>query len=136
MRIFGYQSLTKRLVIHGIVADYDANMSMDEAKAGVEKRRTTDYKPMHMSQTYSGGIRLIWEFSEPISFFNKRLFTKYVKHFISHAKVDKLLPGMDKCITEEAQYYELGTDWMTFADTKPVEACLLQQASIRSDRNR
>jgi len=111
--------------LHGIVADYDAEMDIDEAIAGIKKRWAIDYKPSYISSTFSGGIRLIWVFEEPISFFTKTLFKKFIAYFKKVAKIDKLLPGLDKCISEESQYYELGTNWKAFEAVQPVEANLL-----------
>ena len=116
--------------IHGIVADYDAKMDLEEAKEGILKRRSKDYSPSHMSQTFSGGIRLVWEFEKPVSFFNTKLYKKFVAHFSSHAKISKLLPGLDACIKDETKYYELGTEWFSFDAVLPVDANLLTQMQM------
>jgi GH25 family lysozyme M1 (1,4-beta-N-acetylmuramidase) len=52
--------------IHGIVADYDSPIDWNSFDAKLNTSCAGTIKPTWSSKTYSGYLRLVWEFEESI----------------------------------------------------------------------
>lgn len=96
--------------LHGWVADYD--MPMDTEKFFDNMSRVLDGAPppTWMTKTYSGFLRLVWEFEEPIAM-PSGAANKFLAELGHRLKAKKLSPGFDLTCFESTRYYEVGTGW-------------------------
>lgn len=106
--------------IHGFVADYD-DVEVDWNKVDEILKVRCDGAPMPTwrSRTYSGYIRLVWEFDGvlPIS---PDLAPAFLKRLSDALKASLLLAGFDKTSLKPTQYFEIGTNWARIGDTIPI----------------
>ncbi len=94
----------RRLV--AIIADYDA-------KIGPEMEKTLDKAPVvpnWISETYSGGRRLVWLFEEPVTF-DHALTKAFYKLAARALQLPKLLPGLDETSYNSTRAFDVGTNW-------------------------
>lgn len=96
--------------IHAFIADYDAPFDKEKLLSKMDKVLDGGTKPTWMTETFSGGLRLIWEFEKPV-----RIPAGAGKDFLagmaSRLRATKLAAGFDKGSTEPERYYEVGTKW-------------------------
>lgn len=105
--------------MHGLVADYDGKSTDAEIDALLAKNALREFRPTWISHTFSGGVRLIWEFEEPIFCYNAGLTKELLKRLKVELKCAKLLNGLDEGVfTKPDQYYELGTEWRRYSDVR------------------
>lgn len=99
------------VVMHGVVADYDATIS-DEERAGVMARIRVQHHPQWVSRTFSGGARLVWAFEDPVCIPSTEAAKAFLKLFRKKMKITAIFPGLDdEALQNPATYYEAGTDW-------------------------
>ena len=98
------------LKLHGIVADYDASISMTEIASLLDKN--APIKPNYFSQTFSGGARLVWLFEEASYIDNGKISENFLKVAAKELKLKSLMPGFDPASLETSQYFEVGENWM------------------------
>ena len=115
--------------IYGIVADYDApvNWSLVDGKISTICANTL---PTWRSKTYSGYIRLVWEFEVglPIA---PDMFAAFAKEMKKILKLNKIFAGFDETSLNPSQYFELGSDWHKIGVPLPkkvVHTALLKAA--------
>ena len=103
--------------VYGIVADYDApvNWSLVDGKIATICGANL---PTWRSKTYSGYIRLVWEFEEglPIS---PDMFNAFGKEMKAILKLNKIFAGFDETSLNPSQYFELGVDWQQIGAPLP-----------------
>ena len=105
-------------VLHGLVADYDTQIS-DDMWASLPDRCKTEFMPICGSATFSGGARLIWEFDEPLVLSSWKVTKAFLKIVARKMGLSKLLPGFDTTFYERAdQYFEVGRDWRMISSDK------------------
>jgi hypothetical protein len=105
---------------HGIVADYDAIVPIEDAKKLVEANSATGLAPTAISQTFSGGIRLVWEFEEPLMLDNKALYEAFMAYAGKEIKIKKLLPHFDETSYKSSQVFEIGNNWESIPGSVPI----------------
>ena len=117
--------------VHGIVADYDAPVDwiLVDLKIGTVCK---DNPPTWRSKTYSGYIRLVWEFenSVPIA---PDMFSAFFKELKNTLNIHKVFAGFDSTSLNAAQYFELGSDWHQTGGklpNAPVQTALLKAAAV------
>jgi hypothetical protein len=109
-------------MLHGFVADYDADINDDMIK---EAFASELFAPTWATKTFSGGARLIWEFEEPLLLDNHKLAERFLKTMAKELKVKELLPGFDESSLKDSQYFELGTHWERNAASNPIPTDLV-----------
>lgn len=91
------------------IADYDQPITDDMLRAALEKANP---KPNWSHRTISGGMRLLWQFAEPIRTSSTTLHDAMIGVVAKKLNLKKLLPGWDEQAWKHAgQYYAVGTDW-------------------------
>lgn len=107
-------------LIHGFIADYDATPDYDKMDKLFSRVLDGAPEPTWTTETFSGFLRLVWEFERPI-----RIPPGSEKDFLkalgSRLKAPKLGAGFDKTCLEATRYYELGTNWQRRGGTVPYE---------------
>jgi len=98
-------------VLHGVVVDYDANLTAAGIQSSIQANQVADYPVGYSTQSFSGGAHLVWEFERPINIINRADLLAFLKAFYAQAKVKKILPGMDEVDPE--QYFTLHENWVT-----------------------
>lgn len=93
---------------YGFIADYDAPVDWDVVE--IQINDATDYAPKWICKTYSGYLRAIWEFDEPLPI-DKNLYEIFVKEVAKSVKAQRLLAGFDDCSFKANQYFEIGEEW-------------------------
>lgn len=91
------------------IADYDQNITKEMVVAAV-KGKNCRHRPTLVHPTPSNGVRLIWLFETPVGI-SPHLSAAWLKLLAEQLKVNKLLPGLDPCWENPAQYYEWRPDW-------------------------
>jgi len=122
--------------IYGIVADYDAPVDWDLVD-GKLATVCLGMMPTWRSKTYSGYIRLVWEFVDglPISPDMIGAFAKEIKNTL---KLNKIFAGFDETSLNPSQYFELGTEWKAIGpqlDKQIVHTALLKAAETNSPQS-
>jgi hypothetical protein len=94
-----------------LVVDYDRpSMEFGHAVDAVLSHKI-QYRPNYISQTLSGGIRLVWIMEKPLNM-NTFMAKKFHKHMRKEFELVKLLPGLDdEALKDPSKYYEVGENW-------------------------
>lgn len=108
---------------HGLVIDYDAD---DEIEKGL-KRVASDWPISYVSRTFSGNIRALVIFEDPIPIVDAAVHTKFLKAIGRHARLSKLWSGLDESSFSTTEYFELGRDWQKVSD-EVVSSAVVRQA--------
>lgn len=104
--------------LHGLILEYDAKSpkrpSMEDAR----------YLPAWKSTSYSGNMRLLFPFEEPISVDDSDLAREFQRVAHKNLKAKKLGPGWEPEESAKAeQYFEIGVEWVPMGgEPLPVEA--------------
>lgn len=117
--------------IHGFVADYDAPLDWASVDALLGARAVESPMPTWRTKTYSGYIRLIWEFSEPIPL-APDIAAAFMKRMAHELRVSALFAGYDKTSENVTQTFEVGTDWVRIGpplDALKAKTVLLKAAN-------
>ena len=101
--------------VYGIVADYDAPLDWSVFSSKLNASCADSPKPTWSSKTYSGYLRLVWEFEEPIPI-DPSMFDSFITNLSRSLRVDKLFAGFDSSSLRPNQYFELGEDWQYVGD--------------------
>ncbi len=101
--------------LHCLIADYDS-VIQPSMECGLDNA-PPDLRPNWISNTFSGGRRLVYLFEEPIA-----LDSVLAKGFLSIARtqlrLDKLLPGLcPKAYPNATQVYDVGTNWRHLSES-------------------
>src|ERR1051326_6052828 len=121
--------------LHCLIADYDSAISV-AMEASAIANAPADLKPNWMSQTFSGGRRLVWLFEEPIAF-DDVLAKRFLEIAGKELKVSSLLPGLDApSWINPYKIYDVGHTWQQLS-TAPISSKMLHawlvEASKRTD---
>ena len=103
--------------LHGLVGDYDCPVSPEEIAKGL-RRFTQRFAPYAWNTTFSGGMRVVWVFEEPVFFYNKDTFKRFVTRCIREFKAKDLFPNLDEHIFMPELFYCAGANWV-INPTKP-----------------
>jgi hypothetical protein len=95
---------------YGVVADYDAPIDWNSIETNLRTVCSGTQKPTWASKTYSGYLRLVWEFDEPVPI-DPSMFDAFVMNINRELRIDKLFAGFDSTSFRPNQYFELGEDW-------------------------
>ena len=98
--------------LYAIIADYDAKISVEMEKA-IEAAPVV---PNWISDTFSGGRRLVWLFEESISF-DAQVSKAFYGIADKVLQLPKLLPGLDAAAQNATRAYDVGTNWRKLSDT-------------------
>ncbi len=119
--------------IYGVVADYDAPVDWPNMPDIVEDGCAATVKPTWASKTYSGYLRLVWEFDEPIPI-DPSMFDSFISNMNRSLKIDKLFAGFDTSSLRPNQYFELGDEWTRLNGSVPkdiVQAALTKAVTSK-----
>lgn len=98
--------------LHGIVADFDCkNTTNEELDRGIG-RCSRRFLPYAWNRTFSGGVRVVWLFEDPVFYYNKDTFKRFVNRCIKEFKIKDLFPHLDDAIYKEDTYYCAGDAWV------------------------
>ena len=89
--------------IYGVVADYDAPVDWDTIDTAI-KTKCGDKMPTWRSKTYSGYVRLVWEFEDRLPI-TMEMFDTFMKHLKDALKVDRVFAGFDTTSLKANQYF-------------------------------
>jgi len=110
--------------LYGFIADYDAPFTWDKLSETMEKVLGGDApRPTWATVTWSGFLRLVWEFDTPIRV-PEGGANDFLKGLSERLQAKKLGSGFDKSCMEAQRYYELGTDWKNIGGVVPNELVL------------
>ena len=119
--------------MHGLVVDYDAAISEAERTAGLA-RASGDYPPNYISTTFSGGVRLVWLFEQPLLLFTKNVTVAFLARLAKELRVSKIFPGVDQgALSQPGQFYHCGRDWKELP-AKPLPLDLLYSWVITASK--
>lgn len=110
--------------LHGICADFDAHIT-DENCRTVLDRCPVDLRPTWLSRTFSGGVRLIYEFENPIPLEIGDLAKQFLKIAFSELRIKKIFPGIDdSAFFDLSKYYDCGKNWQKLGDNEIATSIL------------
>lgn len=81
------------LRLSAFVGDYDAPVTLDEIKTGLETR--CSFVPNYLERTMSGNVRLVWIFEKPVSFPNARFAKEFLSLALKRTKFSDVVVGLD-----------------------------------------
>lgn len=105
----------------GWVADYDSPTSSDEFIRRTEAIDPT-LRPAWFSRTFSGGIRAVWLFEEPVWADCSAVAGKFMRHFAVRVKASTLAPNLDQASFALHMLWEQGTAWTAVPESSTVPA--------------
>lgn len=106
--------------LHGWVADYDCRPDLEKLEDALSKILGGAPAPTWASETFSGFLRLVWEFERPIRI-PEGAAKDFYKELGVRFRATKLASGFDSGCYEGTRYYELGSNWRRIGDTVPYE---------------
>ena len=106
--------------VYGIVADYDAPVEWDLFEAKLNSSCVGTVKPTWSTKTYSGYLRLVWEFEDPIPI-DPSMFDSFMLNMNRTLRIDKLFAGFDNTSLRPNQYFELGDEWQKTNGQVPMD---------------
>ena len=106
--------------VYGLVADYDAPVNWDSFESNLKKSCSGRLKPTWSTKTYSGYLRLVWEFEEAIPI-DPSMFDSFMQNMNRSLRVDKLFAGYDSTSLRPNQYFELGEEWIKTNGQVPTD---------------
>tara|TARA_R100001015_G_C4634224_1_gene200326 strand:+ start:2811 stop:4964 length:2154 start_codon:yes stop_codon:yes gene_type:complete len=113
-RISGENPVNK---VHGIVADYDAPVNWNGIDVKIAAMCGNNL-PTWRTKTYSGYLRLVWEFESPLPI-SPEMFGEFSKQIKSILNLKKITAGFDETSLNPSQYFELGVDWTKIGPPLP-----------------
>ncbi len=94
----------------GLVLDYDAVPPSDPALILLNSA-PHNLRPCAVSRTYSGNVRVYYQFEEPIPLFAPEIAKEFLKKVARELKLRKLLAGFEvEAMLDTSKYYEIGED--------------------------
>lgn len=115
--------------IHGFIADYDAPFDKEKLLSKIDRILDGGTKPTWMCETFSGNLRLIWEFERPIRI-PEGAGKDFMKGLADRLRMKKLAAGFDDGSYEPERYYEIGQNWEKLGG--PVNYSLLTGVLFKS----
>jgi hypothetical protein len=103
--------------LHAFIVDYDAFID-DGMIASHQKRLKGEHMPAWLCRTRGGGIRLIYEFEQPLLYHNDRVMKLFFRIAQDKLKLKKLYPGLDPAWTRASEYWDIGLKWQRLANYK------------------
>ena len=119
--------------VYGVVADYDSPINWDTFDDKLNTSCAGTVKPTWSSKTYSGYLRLVWEFEEPVPV-DPAMFDSFIANLNRSLRVDRLFAGFDGTSFRQNQYFELGESWKQTNGEVPmdiVHAALTKAATTK-----
>src|SRR5438128_739681 len=111
-RVTGWNGANPPFKLYGFIADYDTYDTIDWPN--VDKAlAAAPHASSHVTQTNSGGARLIWEFEEAQLIDNQTLTELFMKRLAKELKVRDIFPSFDEGSLEPTRYFEAGRQWRT-----------------------
>jgi len=117
--------------LYGWVADYDCPPEWGRIDQILTDRCDGGSLPTWRSKTQSEGMRLVWEFEEPI-LVAPELAVAFYKRLSDALRAPTLSAKFDSCSLKPTQYYAIGEDWTKMGDPLPslfVRTLLLKAAN-------
>jgi hypothetical protein len=115
--------------VYGFVADYDAPVDWPRVDDLISARIGDAPMPTWRTKTYSGYIRLIWEFSEPIPL-APEISDAFFKRLATELRAQILFAGYDRSSEKVSQTFEVGTDWVKIG--KPLDVLVAKTVLLKS----
>lgn len=112
-------------LVHGVIADYDSPAGADPI--GFVKGKGGD--PTFFSTSYSGHLRLVWAFPEPVPV-TPDVAERFIRQVFKTVNAVKLFPGFDETSGKPNQLFEIGRGWKLVGPTLTVSA--VQTALFRA----
>lgn len=137
----GFEGLTPSLRVgntnpakymHAFVGDYDGETS--NIKEAIKKNSPGGLMPTAMSRTFSGGVRLVWAFEEPLLVGHPDCLKAFLKEFVKRTKADKIIACYDSASEREIQYFEIGNDWELLSGTTVPTSALYDMMAKATDK--
>lgn len=114
------------LKIHGLTADWDSATEVEEALGRIAKI-DPDLRPQFMGKTFSGHLRAVWLFAEPVWADCPETAKLFVREFFATCKARTVAGGFDDASLSLHMTWELGRDWVEIEDTYPVPTPILNK---------
>ncbi len=97
--------------VHGIVADFDADVTDEELAAGLT-RQNFEYPIYAYNRTFSNGVRVVWRFEEPIFFYSRDNYKRLVARLRRELQIGDICPGLDEeALFDAHKTYAGGDNW-------------------------
>ena len=93
--------------VHGFAVDYDAPVDWSSIDVLLGKQA---HPPTYVSETWSGYLRLIWEFDEPVPT-TEDLYPPFIDALSKILNARAMHAGFDSTCLKPSQYFELGANW-------------------------
>lgn len=127
-RIEGENKVVK---VHGVAADYDAPVDWTSVD-NIIASKCVNCMPAWRARTYSGYIRIVFEFEEVCSV-PHFLYRSFMGELAKLINFSKIFAGYDRKSEDPSQYFELGTEWVSLNGQVP--SSIVQTALIKAAKN-
>lgn len=108
--------------IHGYIADYDTSgVTLAEVAAALS-RGSPQYQPFAYNITFSGGVRMVWLFEEPVFHYSPAVYKKFIKRVVRETKSNAIMGGLDDTSEQAGRFFTAGTGWVINENASPIRA--------------
>jgi hypothetical protein len=102
--------------MRAFIADYDSSAPETEPELLAYLSRklpaNAPWMPTYVHKTYSGNMRFIWEFSEPLLLSEPEHTEAFIRNLRKkHLLLNKWAPALDEGCLNPRQYYQTGYSW-------------------------
>lgn len=98
--------------MHALVVDYDTPVSPEQMER-LKVARYADFCPSWAATTFSGHLRLIWDFEKPILITSNEHAKGFIDYLNKALKLGKWHAGLDaSALGKPTQYYHVGREWV------------------------
>lgn len=115
-------------VMYGVCCDYDMPLNAEERMRKLNKLGT---KPTYIAETFSGGVRAVWMFENPIPLLPDTGSTEeLLKIICKELGLKNAFGPLDNSYYRASQYYHRGWNWQEAGgESIPMEQVLLWQSA-------
>jgi hypothetical protein len=119
-------------LVTALVADYDAPVDWDTILPDLQ-REFAMAPPTWVSRTYSGYMRVVWEFENPLPV-TPEIFEPLMKQLRRFLRLDRAFAGFDEASLRATQYFEVGSNWLRPGGGLSAEAVVTSLIKATAER--
>lgn len=112
------------LKLYAFVGDYDAPLTLDEIKIGIERHQ--GFMPNYLERTLSGNVRLVWLFQKEVSFPSLKFCKEFLKRALVATKFNEVAVGLDVPAWETPnRLWSNSSEWLVIDENARIPHALL-----------
>lgn len=112
LRVTAANGANPAKIVHGFVFDYDHPIpGTADPLTELLARIDPAFLPTAVGCSYSGNIRTLYVFREPVVLPDPAIYAEFAKRFAVEAHATRAFHGIDDAYQKPSSYYEIGVNW-------------------------